>query len=125
MAKKSEMRLVVLFALVTLLGISYTILFTTPGIAISCSDKMIMGFSKVPPPLAAIAQTPICKVNVEATSESVIVCSGELNVMESPNGVFPCSNLKKFKGSTILINATFIDNDGMVYGNNVKELPFK
>ena len=98
---------------------------TQPGIQVSCSQNSILGFKKVPPPLAAISQPEICRVEIIAISESAVLCSARFTVYTTDTQVFPCPTLEKFKNKDIQINAKFFDLNDIQTGTDTKLLTFE
>jgi len=99
--------------------------FSKPGIKLSCEEKKIIGFSKVPPPLFAIIQPEICRIEIQASVNNMIVCSGTFRVLNIGTGTFPCENLENHKNETILIKATFFDVNGSLIGEDIKTLVYR
>ena len=96
-----------------------------PGIQVSCSQKSILGFKRVPPPLMAIVQPEICRVELEAKSDNFILCSGKFSVLTTDTKVFPCPGLNDFLNKTIEINANFYNLNDTQIGTDSKVLTFE
>jgi len=119
--------LVIILFFAFMFALWYVFLFPPrPGIQVSCSQKMILGFKRVPPPLMAVIQTEICRVGIVVKSGDIILCSKEkFSVFESDTGVFPCSNLKNYEEVNIQIEATFFDTNDQRIGLDSKTLIYQ
>lgn len=100
--------------------------FSQPGIQVSCGQKQIIGFKRVPPPLMAVIQTEICRVKITATTGTEILCSTDkFSVFESDTGMFPCPKLKDYEGGKIKIEASFFDLNNMFIDGDTKTLTYE
>jgi len=108
--------------IILILALIFAIIYIYPyfsqvGIEVSCIDKKILGFKRVPPPLLAVVQPEVCGVAIETKSDNVIVCMGNYKI-NSNTGVIPCDNLKEFVNKTVTIQAMFYDSIGRVLGDD-------
>lgn len=126
MAKKNKSGVALIAAIVLVLAIYFFFLGNQEGIEVSCSEKSIIGFRTVPPPLMSIYQPTICQVDINATVNGNIVCAGnKFQILNSEKGIFPCNEVRNVPNMSVMIQATFYDSDGVQQiGNDTKTIVF-
>ena len=97
-----------------------------PGIQISCSSHKILGFGRVPPPLAAVVQPEICNVNLNVKYGYETVCSATgYKILNQDVGIIPCDGLINFINKTVKIEAKLYTPDGSYIDSDETTLLFK
>lgn len=114
--------LIIVLAFAAIFAAWYVFFLSQPGIQVSCSEKSILGFKRVPPPLAAVVQPITCIVELTAIANGSILCNGSFSVLDIDKGVFPCKELDSHLNETIKIEANFSDANNQILGSDKKDL---
>jgi len=122
---KSKGLIILILVIAIFFGAYYGLFGGGEGISISCTEKTILGFQKVPPPLMSALQPQNCKVDYTTKIDDLIICK-DTQVITFERGVVPCYKLKEHVGRKVEINVTFYDpSNNEVLGTDFKELEYK
>jgi len=100
----------IILVLFLLFGLLYTFTGSRLGVRLSCTTKDVLACDTVPPPLLAISPQTVCNGYIEISTNSITLCKGPF---KSPmkEYVYPCPELKNYRGQNITVKLT-VDNNG-------------
>lgn len=110
-----------------LLGIYFLYFGSQKGIWLDCDTGEILGIKNIPPPLMSIYQPTYCKAGLTAKTikDEQVVCFGSFTINNVPRGIFPCSNIVKYKNQEINVQVTFYTPEGKAYKTSNKMLIYR